>query len=231
MSAQVMGLGDHMVDLGCTAVLPSLFGVPGREANPPSALARIAYQLRTLREICVRREFNLFAAGKSSPIIRWLKALAASEHARCGGPGVGVIGLCFTGGFALAMAVESHVLAPVLGEPSLPVHFGRDAAKYSIDCTPADVEKVAGRCVSEDLKVLGLRFECDPFVPEERFKYLSDRLGDGFVAITLEQSAGHPDGPLPRAHSVLTLDLIDEPREPTREALDRVLALMRRKLL
>jgi hypothetical protein len=41
-------------------------------------------------------------------------------HKECGAPGVGVIGLCLTGGFGLAMAVDPVVIAPVLGEPSLP---------------------------------------------------------------------------------------------------------------
>jgi dienelactone hydrolase len=72
--------------------------------------------------LCISREFYLFASGKSSPIVQWLKELARLAHRECGGPGVGVIGMCLTGNFALAMAVDPAVVAPVLAQPSLPSH-------------------------------------------------------------------------------------------------------------
>jgi dienelactone hydrolase len=179
---------------------------------------------------CISREFSILAAGKTSPIVTWLRALARSEHERCGGAGVGVIGMCFTGGFALAMAADQHVLAPVLSQPSLPFPFTKKM-KRSIDCSPADLDVVAGRCAAEGLKVLGLRFHGDKFSPPDRFEFLRERLGDGFVSVELDQSAGHPDSPLPFHHSVVTVDLVDEPGEPTRAALDQVLDLFRAKLL
>jgi hypothetical protein len=71
-----------------------------------------------LSAICIHREFNVWYTGKSSPIVEWLRALARKAHADCGGRGVGAIGMCFTGGFALAMMTESTVVAPVLSQPS-----------------------------------------------------------------------------------------------------------------
>lgn len=68
-------------------------------------------------------------------------------------------------------------------------------------------------------------------MPKERFAFLREQLGDAFLAVELPQSAGHPASPHLRHHSVLTTDLIDEPGEPTREALDAVLALLKAKLL
>jgi dienelactone hydrolase len=162
--------------------------------------------------------------------VSWLRSLAAHEHARCGGPGVGVVGMCFTGGFALAMASDARVLAPVLAEPSLPFALTKHH-RHNIDCEPEELARVANRCANEGLRVLGLRFHDDPFVPDERFRFLKEQLGDGFVAVELPASSRHPDGPMPHAHSVLTGDLIDEPGEPTRAALDQVLALFRDKLL
>jgi dienelactone hydrolase len=179
--------------------------------------------------VCISREFTLFVTGRASPITRWLRALARHEHARAGGPGVGMIGMCVSGGFALAAATDPVVLAPVLSQPSLPAGSKRAAA--SIDCSSEDLAVVAGRCTREGLRVLGLRFEGDPHVPAARFAFLKEKLGDGFVAVELPQSAGHPLGPLPERHSVLTGDLIDAPGEPTRAALDQVLELFRRKLL
>jgi dienelactone hydrolase len=229
VSPMVLGFADRVVALGCTAIVPDLFGRAGRD---PMAEGRLvsARSTATILATCVRREFTAFAIGASSPVVDWLRALARHEHLRCGGPGVGVVGMCFTGGFALAMAVDDSVLAPVLSQPSLPLPITA-SRRASIDASEEAIAVVAQRCAAEGLQVLGLRFSGDPYVPSERFDLLRRRLGDGFVAIELEQSDGNPNGPLAHRHSVLTGDLIDEPGEPTRDALDQVMALFRTKLL
>ena len=230
ISPMVLGFADRVVSLGCTAVLPDLFGEAGRD---PVVGNKIVVGLRgagTILGACISREFTALAAGKSSKVVDWLRALARREHERCGGPGVGVVGMCFTGGFALAMAVDDTILAPVLSQPSLPFSLSKKH-KASIDTSPADIAIVADRCANEGLKVIGMRFDGDPFVPRERFAYLRETLGAGFVSIELEQADGNPDGALGHRHSVLTGDLIDEPGEKTREALDTVMDLFREKLL
>ncbi|MGZ4618770.1 MAG: dienelactone hydrolase family protein [Frankiaceae bacterium] len=226
----VLGFADRVVALGCTAVLPDLFGTAGRDPLSGGKLAGLLYGVRSFIQVCISREFVLFATGRTSPVVAWLRALAAAEHQRCGGPGVGVVGLCFSGGFGLAMAVDPRVLAPVLAQPSLPCAVTR-SRRRAIDCSPADLDVVARRCNREGLRVLGLRFNGDPFVPAERFAFLQERLGDGFIAVELDRADGNPDGPLPWRHSVLTSDLVDEQGAPTRAALDRVLELLRDRLL
>ena len=230
ISPHVLGFADRIVALGCTAVLPDLFGEAGRDPLKGSKLQQGSYVTSTFARVCISREFTAFALGKTSPIIGWLRALAHQEHERAGGPGVGVVGMCFTGGFALAMAADDVVLAPVLSQPSQPIGITK-AHKRSIDCSPADLDTVRDRCANDGLQVLGLRFDGDPFVPPERFEFLRERLGDGFVAVELTQADGHPDGALSKSHSVLTGDLIDEPGEPSRAALDQVLELFRSRLL
>jgi dienelactone hydrolase len=230
ISPEVAGFADRLVALGCSAVLPDLFGEAAREVLRANRLRTFLYAARTMAGACISREFTAFALGKSSPVVTWLRALAEHEHTRCGGPGVGVVGMCFTGGFALAMAADPRVLAPVLSQPSLP--FGISAQhKQSIDCSASDLAKVATRCSNEGLRVLGLRFEDDPHVPAARFRFLKEQLGDGFVAVEIPQASRHPAGPMPHAHSVLTGDLIDEPGELTRDALEQVLCLFRDRLL
>ncbi|MGZ4676363.1 MAG: dienelactone hydrolase family protein [Acidimicrobiia bacterium] len=228
ISPMVVGFADRVVALGCTAVLPDLFGDAGKDPEALSKAGMLGYGVRSIGGACISREFTTMAAGKSSPAVGWLRALAHQEQARAGGPGVGVVGMCFTGGFALAMAVDDLVVAPVLSQPSLPLGFWN---KRAIDTSDADLATVRQRCAAEGLQVLGLRFDGDPFVPAERFQHLRDQLGDGFVAVELRQEDGHPDGPLGKHHSVLTGDLVDEPGEPTRAALDQVLDLFRTKLL
>lgn len=231
VTPKVLEFAEHVADAGCTAVLPVLFGTPGRDANPatagwPGAARAVA---STMWQVCVSREFTLLATGRSSRVVRWLRALAAAEHERCGGPGVGAVGMCLTGGFALAMATDERLLAPVLAQPSLPLPWtpGRAAA---IDIAPDELAVVRGRCEREGLQVLGLRFEGDRLSPGGRFAFLRRELGDAFVAVELEDGAANPGSPLP-PHSVLTEHLVDEPGQPTRQALDTVLDLFREKLL
>jgi len=179
--------------------------------------------------VCVSREFTVLATGRTSPIVSWLRALAAAEHTRCGGPGVGAVGMCFTGGFALAMATHPSLIAPVLASPSLPFSV-TGARRRSIDCSPADLDAVKARCRADGLTVLGLRFQGDRVAPPERFDFLRQQLGDAFVAVELDDASAKPD-PYLKPHSMLTEHLVDEPGQPTRAAVDRVLELFRTRLL
>ena len=225
----VAGFARRVVDIGCTAIVPHLFGVPGRDPTAGGRLGMIKTLATTMGPMCINRDFTLFALGKSSPVVSWLRAMAASEHERCGGPGVGAVGMCFTGGFALAMAVDDRLLAPVLSQPSMPFSITKKHRR-SIDISPEDLAAVKQRCANDGLQVIGLRFTSDRFVPEERFELLRRELGDAFVAVELDDDAANPDAMMP-PHSVLTEHLIDEPGQPTRRALDDVLDLFRQRLL
>ena len=231
ITPKVADFARRVADIGCTAVLPHLYGDPGRDPLPAAhgKAASARYMLSSMVPACVSREFVVFATGRTSPVVTWLRALAAHEHERCGGPGVGAVGMCFTGGFALAMAVDDRVLAPVLSQPSLPFPIRR-RDRRSIDLSPDDLATVKQRCSAEGLEVLGLRFKSDRLVPAERFEFLRDELGDAFVAVELDDADANPAAPMP-PHSVLTEHLVDEPGQATRHVLDQVLDLFRSRLL
>jgi dienelactone hydrolase len=219
----VVRLADRIAEAGMTVYLPSLFGEPCRPFSTQ-------YQLKSIATVlCIRREFTVWATDKSSPIVEWLRALARRAHAECGGKGVGAIGLCLTGGFALAMMTEPTVIAPVLGEPSLPVAIS-STRRRAIDASPEEMACVRRRLADENLSMIGLRFRGDPFVPDERFDMLRREFGDRFEAIELDPKDANPEGPNP-AHSVLTLHLKDDdPKGPTRQAEARVIAFFRERL-
>jgi len=226
--AEIPGITPHVAAfarrvaaIGCTAVVPHLFGRPGAE---PSSAAMVT----SLGPACISREFSVLALKKTSPITVWLRALAADEHERCGGPGVGVVGMCFTGGFALAMMVDDTVVAPVLSQPSLPFPITKKH-KADIGISDADLARVKTR-VAEGACVLGLRFSHDPFCFAERFETLRRELGDGFIAVELDSSPGNPYGHPKNAHSVLTDHLDDREGTPTRAALDQVLQFLTQRL-
>jgi dienelactone hydrolase len=230
VTPRVLDLARRVRDLGLTVVLPVLFGTPGRDPyeEPLDRRALAATMARAGLGICISREFTLLATGRTSPVVPWLRDLAAAEHQRCGGPGVGALGMCLTGGFALAMATDERVLAPVLAQPSLPLGL-TPWQRRSVDTSPEELEVVARRCAA-GLTVLGLRFEGDRLAPHERFAFLERVLGDGFVAIELPDASANPNAVM-APHSTLTEHLVDAPGEPTREALDRVLDLFRSRLL
>ena len=148
----VAAFGRRIAHRSMTAVLPDLFGTPGRPVS-------IGYAMTTMARACVRREFTVLATNKTSPVVEYLRALASNEHERCGGPGVGAVGMCLTGGFALAMSVDTTVVAPVLSQPSLPLPVGAKR-RQSLGLSDADLHVVKRR-VDEDLCVMGLRFSGD----------------------------------------------------------------------
>jgi dienelactone hydrolase len=221
ITPEVAAFAQRVVDRGYSVRMPSLFGTPGKPMS-------FGYTLGSITRACVAREFTTFALDRTSPIIGWLRRLAAEAHAECGGPGVGAVGMCFTGGFALGMMVDDTLLAPVLSQPSLPFPIGAKR-KRALGISDADLATVktradAGTCV------LGLRFSHDRLVPGERFARLREELGDSFLEVEIDSSKGNPHGIKQIAHSVLTNDLVDEPGHPTRVALDRVLSFFDERL-
>jgi len=230
ITPKVVQFANRVVDIGCTAVLPHLFGVPGKDPYEGGPARAVPYMLSSMVPACISRDFTAFATGKTSPVIDWLRALARDEHDRCGGPGVGAIGMCFTGNFALAMAADERLLAPVLSQPSQPFPI-TSRHKRDLGLSDADLAKVKARCANEDLCVLGMRFTHDRFVPAERFVRLREELGDAFVGVEIDSSPGNPYGNPKSAHSVVTEHLVDEPGHPTHDALNQVLELFRTRLL
>ena len=218
----VLGLGNHLVDNGFTVAMPSLFGEPGKRTTAGYAAASI---LRA----CVAREFAAFATNKERPVSLFLRALARDLNVSTPGKGVGVIGQCFTGGFALAAAVDDSVLAPVLSQPSVPLPLGR-ARRADPGLSEAELSTVADRCANDGLCAMGLRFSEDRIVPRERFTALKERLGDAFEVIEIDSRPGNEGGFAKGAHSVLTEEVREVDGQPAYEARKRVVEFLTARL-
>jgi len=212
-------------DAGFTVYMPSLFGRDGAVANAEEAAA-------VFQRACVSAEFRAFAGKGSSPVTLWLRALARLAHNECGGPGVGAIGMCFTGNFALTMTLEPSVLAPVLSQPSLPLDDPAD-----IESSAEEIEAVRRRLEKDDLTVLAYRFEGDQFCMAQRFAAYQEGLGDRFIGRVLPDSAANTDVPpfteqfVVSPHSVVTAHLIDERDQPTIAARDEILSFFAERLI
>ena len=215
----VLRFADHVADAGMTAWCPSLFGTPGKPVRRGYAIATM------YGAVCIRREFSVWSTDRSSPIVEWLRALARKAHAECGGKGVGAVGMCFTGGFALAMMTEPSVVAPVLSQPSMPAVAGSKRRAAGFDASPAEVACAKRRFADEDLSMIGLRYRSDVLVPDARFESYRREFGDRFEAIELDDEDAAP-APIP-PHSVLTLHLKSD--GPSKAAEDRVLEFFRQR--
>ncbi|MGN2247152.1 dienelactone hydrolase family protein [Frateuria sp. GZRR35] len=209
---------------GFTVYMPSLFGRDGAVPQTEEGLA-------IMRRACVSAEFRALAANAPSPVTQWLMSLARMAHKECGGNGVGAIGMCFTGNFALTMMLEPALLAPVLAQPSLPLDD-----PGGIDSSPEELARIRARLERDDLSVLAYRFEGDRHCRAERFAAYRAALGERFVGRVLPDAAANPDPPpffrdvVGSPHSVLTAHLIDAEGEPTLQARDEVLSFLRTRL-
>lgn len=197
---------NDVVAAGFTVVMPDLVGTPGREVSGH-------YLASSMLKVCISREFTNMALQKTSPIISWLRALARSLHQEVGGKGVGAVGMCFSGGFALGMMVDDIMVAPVLSQPSLPFAVGK-ARAADLNLSPDDAVVIAERA-AQGCEVLGLRFDKDKLVGD-RFSALRTLLGDAFIAVEIPSQS-------PKDHSVLT-----EQRDE--ESVQRVLQFFSDKL-
>lgn len=222
ITPEVARFARRVADAGFNVVLPSLFGTPGRPITP-------GYAARQIVRACVRREFAVLAAGRSSPITDTLRELCREVHTRQGGPGVGVLGMCLTGNFALALMADPSVMAPVLSQPSLP--FALTPSRRAGLHLSAEARAEARRRIEEEgLRLLGLRFTGDLMCPAARFDALREAFGAGFEAVEIDSGLFNEHGVPPLAHSVLTNDLVDVEGHPTRAALQRVLSFFEEQL-
>lgn len=219
----VLALGNYLVDNGFTVAIPSLFGTPG-------APARGVGLVPTMVRGCVAKEFAAFALNKERPVTKYLRALARDLKSSTGGRGVGVIGQCFTGGFALAAAVDDSVLASVLSQPSVPIAIS-PAHKRDPGMSERELKVIEQRAAEGNVCALGLRFTGDPLAPGERFRTLKDRLGDNFEVIEIDSAPGNAGGFGRIAHSVLTLEVRERDGQPAYEARKRVVEFLKERLM
>src|SRR5262252_7945692 len=229
---EMPGISPHVArfarwvrDAGFTVYMPSLFGRDG-------AVPGVEEGAAVFKAACVSAEFRALATNQSSPVTQWLRALARLSHQECGGPGVGAIGMCFTGNFALTMMLEPAMLAPVLSQPALPLND-----RAGLEIAPEEIKAVRDRLEREDLTVLAYRFAGDRFCRAERFAAYAAALGDRFVGRVLPDSAANTDvAPffaerVACPHSVVTAHPIDEAGQPTIAARDEILALFTQRLV
>lgn len=224
ITPQVARFARAVRDAGFTVWMPSLFGRDGHTGTADEGA-------EIFRRACMSAEFRALGGGASSPVTVWLMALARHAHEVCGGPGVGAVGMCFTGNFALSMMLEPSVLAPVLCQPSLPLDQPSE-----LEISAEELEAISQRLEREGRGVLAYRFAGDAFCKAERFEAYRQALGDRFDGRVLPDAAASSDVPpffrkhVPTPHSVVTVHLVDRAGEPTRDARNAIIAFLTQAL-
>jgi dienelactone hydrolase len=208
IGVETLRLADEFVDAGFRVVIPHLFGPIGK----------VSMVGNLVRVFCMRKEFHLFQANRSSPIVDWLKALCRDVQSNCSAPGVGVIGMCLTGNFAISLMADDSVLAAVASQPAMPI-----AKQGELHMSDDDIDAVK-RGIDAKAPMQAFRFEGDPMCTAAKFSSIDAAFNqDGKSRVELHTLPG-------KQHSVLTLDFVDEAGHPTRDALDNILAYFRDQL-
>ena len=186
-----VNLGSLIYDRGFTVVLPSLVGTP--VARNPRGQAR-----RDFASMCISAMFGALAYNRTAPIVDWLRGLARRESALAGDRSVAVVGMCFSGGFALATILEDRVAAAVMSQPALPFIVGSDLGLSRSDLATVKDKVGRGSCIrilryNQDWKSPRSRFarvECE-FPDSERVEIKTNNRADHSV---LRDGIGLPRG-------------------------------------
>ena len=217
-----------------TVYMPLLFGEPDQPFSVPKMLQYTA-------QLCISKEFYCFARNKSSPITDWLKELCRHAKQECGGKGVGVIGMCLTGGFVLSLMADDSVIAPVASQPSLPFTI-TPAHQSALGVSPEDLALAKERA-NNGVPILALRFSEDKISSLERFVTLRQEFGEemeviedsaelcwkrgsALETIEINSKSGNPYNIPQSSHAILTLGYSSESGHPANRVYQRVIEFL-----
>jgi dienelactone hydrolase len=211
LDLSTLDVADRIRGPGFRVLLPVLVGRPRRDGRGSSAAVN-------LLKLCVSREVHVFLTGRTSPIATWLRALAAKEVGDH--PGVGIVGMCFSGGFALAAAVDQSIIAAVASQPGLPWPL-LPGSGADLGLSRADVDCVRDRYRAGEFGFLAARYTGDRASSEARIERIKTEFGSDVVI-----------EPIGTAHSVLARAAHPTAPDPAAvPALEATIALLRARLL
>ena len=185
MSPDDLALAKCLGQQGMSVYLPLLFGEPGQN--------RI---FAGYFQSCAQADFECAALSRSSPIIDKLREVCRRVGDQAGRP-TGVIGMCLTGSFPLALLGDG-VQAAVLCQPTLPFNalFMRPigAQRRVFGLAPEDLN----RALKSQVPILAMRYRNDSLCPAERFRALRETFRERIAQIEIASQNGQ--------HSTLAAD-------------------------
>ena len=222
-SYRTVQLADRLQDEGYRVVMPLLFGGVRRKPAGPlvSAVTAGVDFASSLVKVCVSWQFVALVQKRTSPITSWLIALARAEAAESGHGRVGVIGMCFSGGFALAAAIDPVVGVAVASQPATPFAWIPlnliPGQTRDVGLSDEDWTRLVERREADEVCVRTFRFSRDWKSPRQRVARIKDALAPDETFDCIPSTKRN-------AHAVLT-DATDVPMDPdTADRLDEVIA-------
>ncbi len=209
ISARTFAVAEKLTERNYTVAIPELM----REGSfGPAALRRAV----GFASFCVAHELSAFSSGKTGAIVEWLRALAREESGLSGDRQVAVIGMCFSGGFALGAILDPAVSAAVMSQPALPFPLTKRRTR-DVGVSPADLEAIERR-IGDGAPLRIMRYTLDSTSPKERF----ERIVGTFPACQRREVPSAK----PKDHSVLA-NAVDAPDgTELRLALDETLGFL-----
>jgi dienelactone hydrolase len=214
LTVEDLHLANRIAEAGYTVYVPLLFGQAGKSQT-----------FRNIFRACFGGGFHCFSSRDPGPILARLRVLAKYVRAQRG-ERIGVIGLCFTGSLPIALLADPGVAAPVLAEPSLPLLAWTEKAKSSLGISPCDVKSAK----SKGVPIRAFRFNNDTISPRQRSRTLRKEFGGQIEVVEIDSSPANLNGFTEKAHAVLTVEFADYPGDPTKAALDEILAFFDKQL-
>ena len=197
LSPETLCLARRLADRGYKVFLPRLFDGGGN-----LGVARM----------CAGRDFNCVSRHPSR-VIGWLHGLVRQLLPRTSNRKLGIIGMCLTGAFPLALVKEEGVRVAVVAQPSLPFNLtpgrrwelgiGDDALKEAVDAVR-----------DRHVHLLALRFHADRISAEEKLATLKHAFGDRLDTMELLPPPGRHE------HATLTYSFRPEAFERVVKTLD-----------
>lgn len=211
LTERTLGIAERLAGVGLTPVLPVLAGrpIPGRLESA-----------QIFKTICTAALFGAWSSRAPASIVSWLDALAEHEYDLSRRRPVGVIGMCFSGGYALAMALRPQIGAAVASQPAFPVAIPGRRRRLGI--RPGDVAELSKR-TGLGASVRALRFQCDPLSPAARQRELHDSLPRADIVTIPTRN--------PLNHSVLAKGVTAPPQSRLASELIATVEFLRRRLL
>jgi dienelactone hydrolase len=182
-----LALGYCLAGRELHVYVPVLFGEPGQDNG-----------ILGYFQSCATREFECSKLSTSSSVLDRIEQVVEHAH-KVAGRGVGVIGMCLTGIFPLALLRNRHVRAAVVCQPTLPFSLlARGPAGAQIDNLGLGQDDLVA-ALRSDVSFLAVRYAQDRLCPEGRMKKIETTFGDRVAVIRIPTDA-------PKRHSTLAAD-------------------------
>ena len=187
LNCKAIRFANLLAAKGYTVYLPHLLGEAGTDSSFTNSV-KLMFDSR----------WSVYSESEESEIVNQIEQLANKIHADSAAQ-IGVIGMCLTGTFPIAIMHNPGVGAVVVAQPATPLLSVGSSRKAALGISEARLQKAVDR---GDVPILGFRYQEDDWVsPGEKFVTLRDKFKSDFIDCSITEKELTLDL---HEHSVLT---------------------------